>query len=94
MFDVAFIHLGRGEYDQAEPMLKECLARSEKVFGTNDSSTISTMSLLAKLYDVQGNYDKAGPLYLECVSRKERTLGKSHPESMEARKEWVQMDMR
>lgn len=75
-------HISYGEYNQAGALLEECLSRSEEAFGKNDSGIQTKL-----LYDVQGKYDKADPLYLDSLSRKEATLAKSHPESIEVRKD-------
>lgn len=91
MNDEAWMHVNRGEYDRAEPFLEKSIWLSEKMFGRNAFNTLRSIRYLAQVYEHQGKYDKAEPLYHECISRKERTLGKTHPESIKARIDLLQM---
>src|SRR5689334_51780 len=68
-----------GRYEEAEPLLKEALAQSQREFGSEDPVIASLSSRLALLYDAQGRYAEAEPLYKRAIALDEKALGPEHP---------------
>jgi tetratricopeptide (TPR) repeat protein len=71
--DEAFILLAKGQYRQAEPLLKEALDLSNKL-GENDSETADSLLALARLYRADNNTARAEPL----LKRAERIYEKNN----------------
>jgi non-specific serine/threonine protein kinase/serine/threonine-protein kinase len=64
-----------GQYDKAEPLLKEAVERRRELLGQSDPDTLTSMSALASLYKDQGRYEDAEPLFLETLDARRRVLG-------------------
>jgi tetratricopeptide (TPR) repeat protein len=70
----------RGQYAQAEPLLKQALALREQVLGSEHAETATTLYALAWLYIYQGKYGQAEQLVQPALAGFERVLGPEHPE--------------
>ncbi len=65
--NLASIYEAKGEYSQAEPLLKQSLEISKKVHGENDPDFAVSLNNLANLYSETGRYAEAEPLYLRAL---------------------------
>ena len=70
----------RGQYTQAESLLKPALSLREQVLGQEHPDTANTLNTLAWLYVLQGNYQQAEQLVQPALANFESVLGKEHPE--------------
>ena len=68
-----------GDYAKAEPLFKEALEISQKVFGREHPFTATSLHNLAELYATMGDYGKAEPLYKEALEIYQKVLGQEHP---------------
>jgi len=67
-----------GKLDEAEPMLREVLARFRRVVGENHPDTISAITNHAGILALQKKLQEAEPLWRESVERALRVFGKDH----------------
>ncbi len=65
--NLASIYETRGEYGQAEPLLKQSLEISKKVHGENDPDFALALNNLANLYSETGRYAESEPLNLRAL---------------------------
>ena len=70
----------RGQYAQAESLLKRALLLREQMLGPEHPETASTLNVLAWLYVLQGSYQQAEQLLQPTLANFERVLGPEHPE--------------
>ena len=71
----------RGQYGEAEPLLQQQRAISEKHLGPNHPDTATSLNNLAILYSAQGQYEQAEPLYQRALALREKRLGPDHPDT-------------
>ena len=69
----------RGQFDAAEPLLRDALAIREKQYGVGHPDTSYLLNNLAVLYWYQGKYEEAKALYQRDLTITEKTLGPEHP---------------
>ena len=69
-------------YDEAESLHRLALEKRKKVFGSEHSSTIDSMSNLAWTWKKQGQDVEAVELMRECVRLRTRVLGADHPDTI------------
>ena len=69
----------RGQYTEAEPMVRHALEIQESSLGANHPDTARSLNNLAVLYENQGRYADAEPLYRRSLAIREQTLGPEHP---------------
>jgi tetratricopeptide (TPR) repeat protein len=69
----------RGQYAEAETLLKTALQQAE-TFGGQDARLATSLNQLAEVYKVQKKYADAEPLYKRCLDIRERTLA---PDNMD-----------
>jgi tetratricopeptide (TPR) repeat protein len=74
----------RGQYWEAEPLLKSALSICEQVLGPEHPETLGTVNNLAILYWQQGKYEEAEPLYQRALEAQERVLGPEHPNTAQS----------
>ncbi|GFH55521.1 TPR-like protein [Chaetoceros tenuissimus] len=84
MYLVGALYSDQGQYDEAEPLYKECLAKSETKLGSNHPDTLQSMNNLAALYRNQGKYDEAESLFKECRAKYTTILGSDHPDTLQS----------
>jgi tetratricopeptide (TPR) repeat protein len=72
----------RGQFKEAEPLLKILLALCEQVLGPEHPNTLGSLNNLAELYRNQGKYEQAEPLYQRALTTCERVLGPEHPNTL------------
>jgi tetratricopeptide (TPR) repeat protein len=70
----------QGQYQQAEPLMKEALEIRKQVLGTLHPAYATSLNNLAALYQSQGRYEQAEPLYLEDLKITKQVLGTNHPD--------------
>ncbi|MCU0461009.1 MAG: CHAT domain-containing protein [Bacteroidales bacterium] len=67
-----------GQYDKAEPLLKEALEIARKIPGTDQADFATALNNLAAFYFDTGIYDKAETLLLESVEIRKKSPGQSN----------------
>lgn len=70
----------RGQYKEAEPLLKQALAIFERTVEPEHPDVASCLNDLATLYWNQGKYAQAEPLFRQALLIREKTLGSEHPD--------------
>ena len=74
----------RGDFELAEKLYNRSLAISKDLLGPNDTSFVTTLTKLARLYSDQGLYAQAEPLYQRALLILEKTYGPEHPQVAQA----------
>jgi tetratricopeptide (TPR) repeat protein len=69
------------DYEAAERLLSDTLARSRKARGDSDPITLTTINNLGNVLHSKGDLDGALPLLKEAVTNSRATLGAAHVES-------------
>lgn len=77
---LAYVHMARAEYRQAEPLFMEALAVRKKVLGEKHPLYAQTLNGLATLYERLGEYQRAEPLYLQALEIRRAVFGDQHPD--------------
>src|SRR5581483_5206213 len=72
--------MARGDYGQAETLQDQVLAIHLKTLGEFNATTATSMSNLARVYDLQGKYADAEKLYRRALAVREKVLGPDHPD--------------
>lgn len=72
----------RGQYEEAELVLKRVLAIREHSLGASHPDTATSLNNLAMLYEKQGRHKEALPLLERALDICERVLGPDHPETI------------
>ena len=67
-----------GRYEEAEALLRQCLAIRENAFGAYSAIVAETLNNLAGIYESLGRYDEAEPLYKRTLTIAEKVLGPNH----------------
>ncbi len=71
-----------GDYDRAEPMLRENLAIAERMVGPEHPYTLTSLNNLAAVLHEKGDLAIVEPLYRRVLETSERILGAEHPETL------------
>ena len=69
-----------GNYEKAEPLLKQALAIDRKVLGEENPSYAISLGNLANLYSSMGNDEEALIFYKRVLDIHKKTLGEEHPD--------------
>ncbi|MFS8086005.1 MAG: TonB family protein, partial [Acidobacteriota bacterium] len=77
------------KYDRAIRLLNRSLVIRERAFGAESSQVADTLHELANLYQAQRQYEKSEPLYLRSITIQEKILGRSHPDTVNAMKDFA-----
>lgn len=80
LLKISVIYQTRGQYTEAESILKRVLSILEKALGPDHPSAATTLNSLAGLYQTQGRYAQAEPLYKRALKIKGKARGPDHPE--------------
>jgi serine/threonine protein kinase len=75
---------GRGQYAQAEPLLREVLQKRIALQGPGHPHTLWTKVLLGSAYGEQRKYDQAVPMLEEALAAYKASLGEDHPRTLQA----------
>jgi tetratricopeptide (TPR) repeat protein len=70
----------RGQYQAAEPLLRDALVIGEKQYGVDHPDTSFLLGNLAILYQNQGKLEEAEPLYQRALAIDEKVYGQDHLE--------------
>ncbi|MDB9529788.1 tetratricopeptide repeat protein [Oscillatoria sp. CS-180] len=68
----------KGQYGEAEPLLKRALVLSKELLGESHPDVAMSLNNLAGLYESQGRYSEAEPLYKEALELRKQLLGEEH----------------
>ncbi len=71
----------RGAYGKAAELWQKVLAWSERTLGPDHPDTITTLSRLGGMFQVQGRFEEAELLYKRVLTNHEKTLGPEHIET-------------
>ena len=74
-----------GRREEAEPLLKEVLAKHEQKLGPDHPDTLATRHNLASLYMDMGRREEAETLLKEVLAKREQKLGPDHPSTLATR---------
>ena len=80
--NLAVLYQGKGEFDEARPLMEECLLHRKLIYGGAHPLTLSSMNNLAALYHKSGKYGAALSFYEYCLDLKKSSLGPDHPETL------------
>jgi hypothetical protein len=69
-----------GRHAEAEPLLREALATTERALGRDHPMVAVRLSNLAGVLRDTGRFAEAEPLMREAVAAGERALGRDHPD--------------
>jgi tetratricopeptide (TPR) repeat protein len=79
----------RGQYQAAEPLLRDALSIGEKRYGVDHPNTSYLLSNLANLYRNQGKLEEAQQLYQRALAIREKMLGPEHPDTISVREDYT-----
>ena len=74
-----------GSSEDALTLLRQTLSDSERIFGSDDLSTLNVRANLAGTYQNLGRHDEAAALLRQTIAETERILGRDHPSALSAR---------
>jgi tetratricopeptide (TPR) repeat protein len=74
----SYLH-GRGQYAEAEPLLKRAMEIRRTALGETHPDYATSLNNLAGLYDAMGRHGEAEPLYLRAMEIRRTALGEQHP---------------
>ncbi|MSO23787.1 MAG: tetratricopeptide repeat protein, partial [Acidobacteria bacterium] len=78
--NLARLYQDRGQFAQAEPLLKRALAIEEKLFGAGQLEQTKSLDYLGDLYSAQGLYTQAETLYRQSLAIREKALKPDDPQ--------------
>jgi tetratricopeptide (TPR) repeat protein len=70
----------RGQYAEAEPLLKQAMAIRRTALGEQHPAYATSLNNLAGLYDAMGRHAEAEPLYQQAMEIYRTALGERHPD--------------
>ncbi|KAI0412019.1 heterokaryon incompatibility protein-domain-containing protein [Xylaria grammica] len=79
---LAFVLTGRGEYEEAEVLLKKAAPVVERVYGTDHSWTTHSLRCLAIVLREAGKLAEAENTFRQISKIQESSLGKAHPDTL------------
>ncbi|MEM7030386.1 MAG: FxSxx-COOH system tetratricopeptide repeat protein, partial [Chloroflexota bacterium] len=80
-FRISNYLINQVQYQDAQRHAKSALTICEQLLGPNHPTTISRLSDLAGLIQIQGDYEAARPLFERALVISETALGHDHPET-------------
>jgi TPR repeat protein/CHAT domain-containing protein len=78
--NLAVEYFERGQYGEAEPLLKRALALREAAFGPDHPDLFKGLGQLAAVYSALGRYSEAEPLLTRALAIGEKAFGPDHPD--------------
>src|SRR3546814_18287767 len=69
----------RQRFPEAEPLLRESLAMTRKLYDDNHPKVAASMGQLATMLTKQKRYDEAEPLLHQALAMRRATLEPGHP---------------
>ncbi len=82
---LATIYMDRGDWNAAEPLLRDALARQERDPGESNAETLTTLTNLGTLLSKTGRPEEAETTLTRALALAERALGPEHPQTQLAR---------
>jgi serine/threonine protein kinase/Tfp pilus assembly protein PilF len=79
------VYRSLGEYDKAEPLLKEALAVRNERLGEDHLDVAASLHNLGWLYHERGDYDRARDHYERAMAIRQKRLPDDHPLVLESR---------
>lgn len=76
--NLAWLHVDRGEYREAERIFEEALELKRRVEGHGHPSTATSLAGLAAAVELQEDYERAAELYSAALSIFESSLDPGH----------------
>jgi class 3 adenylate cyclase/tetratricopeptide (TPR) repeat protein len=77
--NLAYLYRAAGRLAEAEPLLKEALAITERALGREHPDIAISLNSLARLYRESGRYGEATSALKEAISISENMVGREHP---------------
>jgi tetratricopeptide (TPR) repeat protein/transcriptional regulator with XRE-family HTH domain len=74
----------RGQYNEAEPLLRQALSLLKKLFGPEHLSIAQHLNDLALLYNYTGQWTQAEDLFRQSLTIREKIGGSDHPDMAES----------
>ena len=71
--ELALIRMDQGQFDEADAIARDVLARRRRVLGPERSATLMTLTLVARTAKLRGEADEAMQLLEELIAIRERT---------------------
>src|SRR5205814_423157 len=65
-------------YSEADPLVRDALDRSRKVFGDDHPQTVMVQELLAMLLASENRHEESIPLFLDSIPRARKAWGPNH----------------
>jgi hypothetical protein len=66
------------------PYASAALETRRRLLGDDHPDTLSSMSLLGSLLEIQGKPNEAEPLLSDSLERRRRVLGRDHPDTLQS----------
>jgi tetratricopeptide (TPR) repeat protein len=80
LMDIGNLYDFNGCYKEAEPLLKQALEITRKIYGEYHPQVATSLNDLAELYRKEGRYDEAEPLYKQALEITRKIYGENHPD--------------
>jgi class 3 adenylate cyclase/tetratricopeptide (TPR) repeat protein len=77
--NLAYLYRAAGRLAEAEPLLKQALAITERALGREHPDIAISLNSLARIYRESGRYDEAASALKEAISISENMVGREHP---------------
>ncbi|KAF1934503.1 hypothetical protein EJ02DRAFT_298812, partial [Clathrospora elynae] len=72
----------KGSYQTAQAVATKAMTARERVLGSNNKKTLTSVSVLALVLHYQGNYDEAEKLNRRALEGSVKELGVHHPDTV------------
>lgn len=80
LYSIASTRFMKGDYSEAEPLLKQALSIFEKAISLENSDNIANVEyMLASIYIIQDDYLKAESVLLRLLKLQEQSIGTENP---------------
>ena len=77
--DAGYYLSERGQYPEAEALLKQALTIREKMPSSERADIAQSQNNLAEVYRLQGKYAQALPLFEQSLASRKQILGREQP---------------
>jgi len=81
---LAAVYMQQGKWEDAIATYSAVVEDRKRIFGEEDSMTLSTIMLLAKAMEGSGESESAKNLFEDLLPRQKRILGEGHPDVKES----------
>ena len=80
--NLGLLFMHKGDYEQAEVMLRKSLAVRERDYGSDDYGTLKSLNVLGLILKKRGNYKESETLFRRSLQTREKLLGNDHPSTI------------